>query len=345
MEYSLSSSIKKLSVIDKPVIGFLQGHGEPPLQAFSQVLASLNILYRAESVTLNDSTPLLEKYETVVLVAPTDSFPRSHLSQLTQFIEQGNNLVVAIDRVVGDLGSATGREQTTGLESWLEKMGIRIEGNFMVDENCAPVTVTQQQGMFTLSTNVNFPFIPVFSTFADHPITTGLEAVLMQFPSSMIFVGDSSDRFVPLVFSSNRSGTQRAPAFFDIQRRWGDADFPLSGLVAGAALVKNNQGRLVVFADGDFPVNGIGQQARQIQPDNASLLVNAIDWLSDDTGLIELRTRGVSSRPLDQIEDGTKRFLKYFNFLLPILLIILYGVYRSQRNRSIKIRRMEDRYV
>ena len=71
--------------------------------------------------------------------------------------------------------------------------------------------------------------------------------------------------------------------------------------------------KLVVIGDGDFAVNGQGQQAQQLTPDNVNLLVNAVDWLSDDTGLIELRTRGITSRMLDQIEDGKKNFLKWLN--------------------------------
>ncbi len=102
---------------------------------------------------------------------------------------------------------------------------------------------------------------------------------------------------------------------------------------------------MVVIADGDFPVNGTGQQVQKLKPDNVNLLVNAIDWLSDDTGLIELRTKGVTSRPLDQVEDGRKALIKWLNFLLPILLIIIYGIFRMQRNRNIRMKRMEEDYV
>ena len=50
-----------------------------------------------------------------------------------------------------------------------------------------------------------------------------------------------------------------------------------------------NSSNIVVIGDGDFPVGGPQQQ---IQPDNVNLMkINTVDWLSDDTGLIELRTR------------------------------------------------------
>ena len=37
IEYSLTTSIKKLAVKEKPVIGFIQGHGEAAIQELSQV--------------------------------------------------------------------------------------------------------------------------------------------------------------------------------------------------------------------------------------------------------------------------------------------------------------------
>jgi ABC-type uncharacterized transport system involved in gliding motility auxiliary subunit len=114
----------------------------------------------------------------------------------------------------------------------------------------------------------------------------------------------------------------------------------LTGKIAG-----ENQSRIVLIGDGDFAVNGEGEQARQQSPDNISLMVNSIDYLSDDTGLIELRTKGVTNRPINQIEDGKKAFLKYFNFLLPLLLVIIYGIFRSQYNRNLRNKRMEEGHV
>ena len=87
------------------------------------------------------------------------------------------------------------------------------------------------------------------------------------------------------------------------------------------------------------------EEVSRDNPDNASLMVNSIDWLSDDTGLIELRTKGATSRPLDDIEEGKRALLKYLNFLLPIFLVIIYGIFRMQRRQNLRIKRMEAGYV
>jgi len=347
MEYSLSSGLKKLTVQEKKLVGFIQGHGEATTSMIPQALQSLNVLNVVEGVNLTDST-YLARYETLALIAPTDSIPQEHLQMLDEYLAQGGNMVIAINRVNGDLQQSMGNEVTTGLESWLAEKNIQVESNFIVDENCGQVSVVQQQGMFSFTTQISFPYLPIFNSFADHPITSGLETVIMQFASSVEYTGDSTLNFTPLVFSSEKSGTQSTPLYFNIQREWTNNDFPLQNIVAGGVLegkiAGQGEAKLVVFGDGDFTVNGMGQQAQQLSPDNVNLLVNTIDWLSDDTGLIELRTRGITSRTLDQIEDGRKNFLKWLNVLLPVVLIIVYGIFRAQRNRLIREKRRSENY-
>ena len=205
--------------------------------------------------------------------------------------------------------------------------------------------------MFVMNTPVSFPYLPIITNFTDHPITNGLESVILPFASPIkLNPADTSLSYIPLALSSEKSGIENLPLFFDISRQWVPSDYPLSSIPVAVAvegnIIGNLNSKMIVFSDGDFVVNGEGQQAQQLQPDNISLMVNAIDWLSDDTGLIELRTKGVTSRPLDaSIEDGTKIMVKYLNFLLPIILIILYGVYRYQRNRKIRNKLKSIDYV
>ncbi|TNF46125.1 MAG: hypothetical protein EP310_00730, partial [Bacteroidetes bacterium] len=347
MEYSLSSGLRKLTSDDKKLVGFIQGHGEPTISMMPQAMEPLNVLNIVEGVNLTDST-YLDRYETLVLVAPTDSIPEKHLQMFDEYLAQGGNMVVAVNRVDGDLQQAMGMEINTGLENWLAEKNIVVEKNFVVDKNCGSVSVVQQQGIFSFTSQLSFPYLPVFTKFADHPVTSGLETVIMQFASEIKYTGDSTLQFTPLVFSSEKSGTQTAPLYFNIQKQWTDSDFPLQNVVVAAILEGKiagpNNSKMIVFGDGNFPVNGQGQQAQQLSPDNVNLLVNSIDWLSDDTGLIELRTRGITSRMLDQIEDGKKNFLKWLNVLLPVILIIAYGIIRAQRNRLIRDKRRNENY-
>ncbi|MGV8091753.1 MAG: GldG family protein [Mangrovibacterium sp.] len=348
MEYSFSTAIKKLTVEDKPLIGFIQGHGEPSVGEFQQAMQELNVLYEVQSVNMTDSTNLL-KYKTICLISPRDSVPEEHLRMLDQYLSNGGNIYLALNRVEGELNQGMGFELNTGLESWLQKKGLELENSFVLDANCGNITVRQQQGMFTFERPVSFPYLPIATTFAENSMVEGLENVIFQFVSPINYTGDSALRFLPLVKSSGQSAKQQAPIYFDVQHKWNDNDFTLKELTLAAMLEGKIEGsansRIILVGDGDFAVNGYGEAAHALNPDNVNLMVNSIDFLSDDTGLIALRTKGINSRPLEQVEDGTKTTLKYLNFLLPIILIIVYGIIRNQKNRIIRNKRMQADFI
>ena len=345
MEYALTTSIKKISVVDKPSVALLHGHGEPSTYQMQQVGQSLNVLYNFEDFTLTDTTDIPTRFNTLAIVAPTDTFPESHLAKIDGFLSKGGNLLIAVNRVDGDLQQAFGSSKFTGLETWLESKGVRVENNFLIDASCAAVSVQQQQGPFRFNSQISFPFLPILNKFEDHSITQGLEAVVLPFASPLTFVGDSTMNFTPIVLSSDNSGTVNAPTYFDIQKKWTEDDFNKSNQTVAATIEYTGKGKMVVIGDGDFAINTKeGGQPQNLQSDNVSLFVNAMDWLSDDTGLIELRTKGVTSRPIEQLEDSTKFMLKYGNFLLPIILVIIYGLVRVQINRSVRIKRMQENY-
>ncbi len=344
MEYALSTSIKKLSVENKPLVGFLQGHGEPSFNELGQVYEQLNILYSVAPVAADSA--INPAIRTLVVLAPRDSFPPAHLQQLDAYLAGGGKLVLALNAVNGDFNTGQGTQVSTGLENWLAAKGLKIEPTFVIDAQCGSVTMQQQQGFFVINTPVQFPFLPLISDFRDHPAVKGIEQVVMPFASPLSFTGGNQGlQFTPVAFSSARTGLVNAPAFFDFQKKWTTADFPLGGMPVAGILEGNLSGntpaKIVVFGDGDFAVGG----QNRLQPDNVSLLVNSIDWLSDDTGLIELRTKGVASRPIDPTylgddAKGTRNMLKAVNVGLPILLALLYGIFHAQRQRAIRMRRM-----
>ncbi len=345
IEYVLSSAIKKLSVVDKPKVGILVGYGCAGPQELQQVQQGLEVLYDVQPLRLTDTTGIPADIRTVAIVRPQDSIPAYVFDQLDSLLKRGGNIFVAINRVKGDLQRAYGSVLNTGLESWLLKKGISVSPDFIVDATCGMVTVQQQQGFFRIATNISFPYIPIIKSFAKHPAVQGLESVIMEFVSPIEYTGDSTRTFTPLAFSSEWSNTLPAPVFFDIEKQWTQADFkkkhiPVAGVLEGD-FGGGVRGRIFVVADGDFPVNRGGQQ---IAPDNANLMVNAIDYLSDDTGLIELRTRGITSRPIRELSDTKRTVLKIVNFALPLLLVLMYGLYRFLRNKKIRMERLEADY-
>jgi len=350
MEYALSTNIKKLSATNKPKVALLQGHGEPPLSSIGQLYDKLTVLNTVETIQFSDTNGVPAGYNTLAVIAPTDTFPELHLKYLDDFLARGGRLLLAINNVKGNFQTAQGEEVYTGLSDWLKQKGVEVENDFLIDANCGNVMVQQQQGYFMMNTPVKFPYLPVITNFSDHPVTEGLESITLPFVSPIrLNPKDTSVVMIPLAMSSTKSGVQSLPVYFDVSKQWNASDFTLSSQIVAVAVEGNLNGsktKMVVFSDGDFVVNGEGQRAQQLQEDNVNLMANAVDWLTDDTGLIELRTKGITSRPLDpSLEDSTKTLLKYFNFLLPVLLIILYGMFRFQVKRKVRNKLMSTEYV
>jgi ABC-type uncharacterized transport system involved in gliding motility auxiliary subunit len=231
----------------------------------------------------------------------------------------------------------------------LEAKGLKVEEAFVVDKKCGNVTVHQQQGIFSYNQEVSFPFLPVITEFSDHVITDGLEAVILQFASPITYTGSSDVKYSPLAWTSSISGKLSAPLSFNLGRNWRGSDFLFPEQTVAAMLegpiVGEKDSKIVVVGDGNFVVNGVGEELIPIQTDNIHFLVNAVDWLSDDSGLLTLRTKGISSRPLDELEDGQILFLKYLNFLLPIISIIIFGLLRFNRSRIRRLKRMKPGYI
>ncbi|GJM28964.1 MAG: hypothetical protein DHS20C17_15990 [Cyclobacteriaceae bacterium] len=358
MEYSLTTAIKKMAITDKPRVGILQGNGQASIGAIRQLQEQLQILYQVEPVRLTDTTDIPGYYKSILMVNPKDSITRAQFSKLDAYLEQGGGILVAHDNFTGDLNSGFISNSTDiGLKGWLGGKGIVINDQLVTDVNCASVGVPQQVGPFTMTAQVQFPYFPIISNFGDHPVTGGLEALLLPFASSLISTSvDSTQTVIPLAFTSEQSGSSNLPMMIDVQKEWGASDFTMNTQNVALA-VTGGAGKLVVIGSGSFIVNGEpagpaipGQpqpqpQQQQLNPDNINFVANAIDWMADDTGLSDLRTKGVTTRPLDPVEDSTKNLLKYGNVVAPILLVLLYGFQRRQRNLRKRQRWLEGKYI
>ena len=342
LEYVMTTSILKMANQDKPSVGILTGYGGLTQEQLGPVYQQLGILYNVETVDLNSFTDELTpiRFKSLALMGPKDSIPPEHLGKLSQYFQSGGGLLIGVDAVNGDLQARQGTASPTMLESWLAQHGVNVDPSFVIDESCGNVTVQQKQGFFVMNNAIPFPFLPIVKNFEEHPITEGLEAVILPFASPLQSTGDTAYSYQPILFSSAVAGTVSTPATLQVvDKKWTQSDFPLSDIHMGAVVAHSSGGRMVVIGDGEFP----GQTSAQ-GGDNASLMTNSLDWLSDDTGLIKLRTRGVAFNPLDEVEADKRKFLKWGNFLMPIILVLFYGFYRNSQNKGRRMKRMQEDY-
>lgn len=108
--------------------------------------------------------------------------------------------------------------------------------------------------------------------------------------------------------------------------------------------LKNSQPtRMIVIADGDIIKNqfqlskgnyyplplGYDQYTKQ-QFGNRELILNAMNYLTDDSGLISIRSRDVKLRLLDRSKvDAERTYWQFLNTIVPVLLIIAFGLVQA----------------
>ena len=105
--------------------------------------------------------------------------------------------------------------------------------------------------------------------------------------------------------------------------------------------------KMIVIADGDIIRNEITWEGGNPEPltlgldrytmqtfGNKDFLVNCVNYLVNDNGLIEMRSRELKPRLLDQARIRSQRSLwQVVNTLVPVLIIILAGVVYSALRR------------
>jgi hypothetical protein len=88
------------------------------------------------------------------------------------------------------------------------------------------------------------------------------------------------------------------------------------------------ESKMVVIGDADF-----ANEENRPPQDNIIFFVNMVDYLADDVGLTEIRSKEISEAPIEGVSDGTKKFIKYFNLIFPPGFVLLIGLYMWNRRK------------
>jgi ABC-2 type transport system permease protein len=261
----------------------------------------------------------------------------------------------------------------TNLDDQLFRYGVRINPDLIQDERSAmyPV-VTGQSGGKPQMQMIDWPFYPLINQYPDHPVTRNLDAVIMKFASSIDTVKAPGVKKTGLLYSSARSRTLGAPVNIsvnELRKNRSAADFssshiPVAYLLEGkfSSLYKNRflpEGakeikskdeseatKIMVISDGDIARNEINIRTRQPQPlgfdpftnytfANRDFLINAVNFLVDENGLIQARTKEVKIRPLDKTKiSAEKTKWQVLNLVVPVVILIMYGAARVWLRRK-----------
>lgn len=369
LEYELSLAIKKLTTVDVPFIGFTMGNMEPDMsRGLSVAYQLLQEEYRVQFIDLDNVRNLPDQLDALFVVQPSEKLSAWELYLIDQFIMRGGKVSFLYNPFLVDVSKAMVTPIDNGLDGMLRSYGIGIKDSLIVDAQCNVIPVTRDMGGFRVQTIAQYPYFLKISNFNDSiPIVKDLNSLDLLFVSPLdlsLPLQENQSREV-LFSSSDMTGSRALPLDISPEKKYEQSDFdqpslPLGAVLSGSFRSYYASNEAVPTYEGPdslgttpFPVRADStSDARVLVIGNGSfitddfrrsksgfvLLMNICDWLTQDKGLISIRSRSVSARVLEAQTDGTKQFVKYANIFAMPFLVILFGLARWQYKRSYKKR-------
>ncbi|WCM43006.1 gliding motility-associated ABC transporter substrate-binding protein GldG [Flavobacterium sp. CBA20B-1] len=251
------------------------------------------------------------------------------------------------------------KDQSLG--EMLFKYGVRVNPDLVKDEYGSPIKLAVgQQGSETVYETFNWKFAPYVVSGSNHPIVKNIEVVKFDFANSIDTLKNNIKKTV-LLASSPLSVKVGTPSVVSLSNTINEKidpkkvkmqSFPLAVLLEGSftSVFKNrivpfqsegylNEGKatkMIVISDGDVVRNQLDQdyQPMELGYDkwtntlygNKEFLVNAVNYLLDDTGLMELRTKEVKLALLDKEKVYTDySFIQIIIVALPLAVLAVFG--------------------
>ena len=281
-------------------------------------------------------------------------------------------LRVDLDSVTRN-GVALATPYNLNLDDLFFKYGLRLNQNLLLDLNSGQIPlVTGMDGNKPKIEPMPWQLYPLINKFSSHPITRNLDAVYLKFVGSLDTVKATGIRKTALMTTSRYTRVLPAPVpinFNDArlepnpklyQKGFQPVAYllegPFTSLFANRARPGTLQfqpekpanakpSKILVLADGDFirseidPKTGnpyrLGfDRLANTEFANRELVLNATDFLLDETGLIAVRGKQITLRPLDKVKLAEqRRRWQLLNLGAPLVLLGLFGALRAWRRK------------
>ncbi|HUQ90552.1 MAG TPA: Gldg family protein [Bryobacteraceae bacterium] len=320
VEYELIRSIRVVSRAKRKKIGILSTQaklfGGVDFQKRSQstdwsIVAELRKQYEVSEINADVDYPPLD-----VLIAPLPhTLTPPQLDRLTAYAKQGRPLLAFVDPMPAfnlSLAPAGGSEESptprTNLKPLLDFLGVVWQSDRIVWEDYNPHPQLK-----------SLPKEFVFAGKGFNPseaVSSGLQEVVMLYPGELKRRTDAATKFVTLIETTDAAGVLR---FDDLVQR-----SPFGTAINDAAEHKTDKVKHVLAARITQGANAIlvadldlmGEQFFELRRrgienlnfDNVSFLLNAVDQLAGDTSVISLRKRRPRHRTLEAVEARTRRY-------------------------------------
>lgn len=254
---------------------------------------------------------------------------------------------------------AYNKDQSLG--ELLFRYGIRINPVLVKDEISTKIKLASgRQGSETVYTDFLWKFAPFVYPDTDHPIVKNIEGVKYDFASPIDTLKNGvkktilakSSKYSSLVgvpgeISFNVLKEEVTPEFYE-----GKGSYILGVLLEGEfpsvfknrvlpftidkPLSESKSTQMIVISDGDIIRNQLDDKGMPLELGydkwtnmlygNKELLVNSVNYLLDDTGLINLRTKEVKIPMLDKVSvEREYTSIQMKVLVIPIALVVVFG--------------------
>ena len=267
-----------------------------------------------------------------------------------------------MDSLYNQAGATLAYPRDLNLNDMFFKYGFRINPDLVKDEQGSPIKLaTGEQGSATQYQDFIWKYAPLVTPEAKHPIVKNLGGIKFDFASPIDTLKNGIKKTVLLKSSpySKKIGTPTEINLNIVTEKSTPQDYinkgnlPLSVLLEGSFhsvfenrvlpfkensfLSKGKPTKMIVIADGDLAKNQLDKNMMPVELgydqrsgnlyDNKDFVMNCINYLLDDTGLINIRSKDLDLPLLDKekvYENYTQT--QFITIGLPILILLVFGL-------------------
>ena len=267
-----------------------------------------------------------------------------------------------MDSLYNQSGATLAYPRDLNLNDMFFKYGFRINPDLVKDEYGSPIKLaTGEQGSATQYQEFKWKYAPIVIPSSKHPIVKNLGQIKFDFASPIDTLKNGIRKTV-LLQSSQYSKKIGTPTEINLnivteqttpQEYLNKGNSPLAVLLEGdfhsafenrvlpfkenAFQAKGKPNKMIVIADGDLARNQLDKNMMPVELgydqrtgnlyDNKDFMMNCINYLLDDTGLINIRSKDVDLPLLDKdkvYENYT--MTQFITIGLPILILLVFGL-------------------
>ncbi|TBW26384.1 gliding motility-associated ABC transporter substrate-binding protein GldG [Gramella sp. KN1008] len=317
----------------------------------------------------------LKNYDLVIDPKPTQAFTEKEKYVLDQYLMDGGKMLwlaeatnMETDSLFNERGSAIAIPRDLNLGDYFFSYGLRINPSLVNDLYSAPIILASGSGNNTRFNPFPWFYSPLTSSPNDHPIINNIEAVKFEYANPIDTLPNNVSKTI-LLSSSPRSKVEGVPVEISLDRvnekpdlsTYNAGEQPLAVLLEGSfksvyknrikpfelpdPLEESKPTKMLVISDGDVIKNDI-QGGKPVELGfqrytgntygNKEFLLNAVNYLLDDTGLINIRSKDISLAFLDKEKVAAqKERWQILTLAGPLLVLLIFGIaYRYYRKHK-----------